>query len=157
MNTDERRLSQFSEQQPIRVHPRLSAVDSDLNRLTERIIGCAFDVANGLGCGFLEKVYENALRIELQRAGLNVCQQYAIPVAWRGEAVGDYYADLLVEEAVIVELKAVKSLDEVHLAQCLNYLKATGLRICLLINFAKPRIEIKRVVSRFGRTADERG
>jgi GxxExxY protein len=140
---------------PIRVHPRLSAADSPdphssavdrLNALTEKIIGCAYDVANALGAGFLEKVYENALRIELHRAGLAVLQQHPIPVMWRGEIVGDYYADLLVESSIIIELKAAKALDDVHLAQCLNYLKATGLKLCLLINFGKPRIEIKRIV-----------
>ena len=124
----------------------MSTDESGLNGLTEKIIGCAYDVANGLGSGFLEKVYENALRIELQRAGLTVLQQHPIPVHWRGEIVGDYYADLLVEGAVIIELKAVKAFDDVHLAQCLNYLKATGLKICLLINFGKSKIEIKRVV-----------
>ena len=124
MNTDERRL----------------------NEITEKIIGCAYDVANGLGSGFLEKVYENALRIELRHAGLEVAQQHPIPVMWRGEVAGDYYADLFVEGCVIVELKVVKSFDEIHMAQCLNYLKATGLHICLLINFGKPQVDVKRVV-----------
>ena len=120
-----------------------------LNEITERIIGCAYEVANGLGCGFLEKVYENALRVDLQRAGFSVLQQHPIPVLWRGEVVGDYYADLLVEGSVIIELKAVKSFDEIHMAQCLNYLKATGIKVCLLINFAKSQIEVKRIVNRF--------
>jgi GxxExxY protein len=102
--------------------------------------------ANGLGSGFLEKVYENALRIELRRAGLNVIQQHPIQVLWRNEMVGDYYADLLVEGCIIVELKAVKALDEIHMAQYLNYLKTTGFRICLLIKFGKPQIEVKRIV-----------
>jgi len=124
----------------------MNADERRLNEITERIIGCAYDVANGLGGGFLEKVYENAMRIDLKRAGLAVMQQYPMPVTWRGELVGDYYADLLVENAVIVELKAVKALDEAHMAQCLNYLKATGLQICLLINFGKSQIEIKRIV-----------
>lgn len=119
------------------------------NEVTEAIIGCAYRVANGLGCGFLEKVYENAMRVELQHAGLLVVQQKAIPVNWRGELVDDYYADLLVEGCVIAELKAVKALDEIHMAQCLNYLKATGLHVCLLINFAKPQIELKRIVRNF--------
>jgi GxxExxY protein len=127
----------------------MNADELRLNELTEKIIGCAYDVANGLGAGFLEKVYENALRIELERANLNVLQQHPIPVIWRGEVVGDYFADLFVEGLVIIELKAVKALDEIHMAQCLNYLKATGLKICLLINFAKPQVEIKRVVRNF--------
>lgn len=129
--------------------PQMDADERRLNEITEKIIGCAYDVANGLGCGFLEKVYENAMRIELERAGLRVEQQRPIPVNWRGELVGDYFADLLVEGLVIVELKTVKSLDDVHAAQCLNYLKATGIRVCLLINFAKAQIEVKRFVNRF--------
>jgi len=120
-----------------------------LNEITEKIIGCAYNVANGLDCGFLEKVYENAMRIEIQRAGLTVLQQHPIPVMWRGEIVGDYFADLLVDGSVLVELKAVKSFDDVHMAQCMNYLKATGIKVCLLINFAKPQIEIKRIVNQF--------
>ena len=126
----------------------MNADESKLKEITERIIGCAYDVANGLGCGFLEKVYENALRIDLQRAGLSVLQQHAIPVLWRGEVVGDYYADLFFEGSVIIELKTVKAFDEVHTAQCLNYLKATGVKVCLLINFAKAQIEVKRIVNR---------
>ena len=120
-----------------------------LNEITEKIIGCAYDIANGLGPGFLEKVYENALRIELQSAGLAVFQQHPIPVFWREELVGDYHADLFVEACVIVELKTVKTFDDVHMAQCLNYLKATGMRVCLLINFAKSQIEVKRIVRNF--------
>jgi len=127
----------------------MNADERRVNELTEKIIGCAYDVANGLGAGLLEKPYENAMRIDLQRAGLAVLQQHPIQVMWRGEVVGDYCADLLVEGSVIIELKAVKALDEIHLAQCLNYLKATGLRICLLINFGKPQLEIKRVVRNF--------
>jgi GxxExxY protein len=127
----------------------MNADERGLNEITEKIIGCAYGVTNGLGSGFLEKVYENALRIEIQRAGLVVVQQCPIPVTWREEVVGDYCADLLVEHCVIVELKAVKALDKVHLAQCLNYLKATGLKICLLINFGKSQIEVKRVVRNF--------
>lgn len=99
-----------------------------------------------MGCGFLEKVYENALAHELRKAGLSVEQQKSIAVWYDGINVGDYLADLLVEGQVIVELNVVKNLDEIHQAQCLNYLKATGLRVALLLNFAKPRIEIKRYV-----------
>ena len=100
-----------------------------------------------MGSGFLEKVYENALVHELQKEGLKVAQQHSIQVVYDGIVVGDYVADLLVEELVLVELKAVKELDEVHLAQCLNYLKASGLRICLLLNFGKPKVEIKRIIT----------
>src|SRR6476660_3596329 len=124
----------------------MNADERRLHEITDKIIGCAYDVANGLGCGFLEKLYENAMRIELQHAGLAVLQQHPIPVMWRGQLAGDYYADLFVEGSVIVELKAVRAFDEIHTAQCLNYLKATGIKVCLMINFGKSQIEIKRIV-----------
>jgi len=117
------------------------------DRLSERIIGCAFRVMNALGSGFLEKVYENALAHELRMAGLQVSQQHAIVVNYNDVIVGEYAADLLVEGTIIVELKAVKALDSVHIAQSINYLKATGLDVCLLINFGKPRLEIRRIVN----------
>ena len=120
-----------------------------LDRVTEQIIGCAFQVANGLGSGFLEKVYENALVIELLRAGLRIEQQKSIPVLYRKQVVGDYIADLLVENSVLVELKATKLLDEIHMAQCLIYLRAANLRLCLLINFGRPKIEVKRIINGF--------
>jgi GxxExxY protein len=120
-----------------------------LDSITERIIGCAYTVGNTLGNGFLEKVYENALAHELRKAGLSVEQQRTLQVRYDGVVVGDYVADLLVDAAVLLELKSVRSLDEVHVAQCLNYLKASGLRVCLLINFGTPRVEIKRVVNQF--------
>jgi GxxExxY protein len=118
--------------------------EDKLNQLTEKVIGCAFTVANKLGCGFLEKVYENALAHEVRKAGFDVQQQSPILVRYDGVVVGDYVADLIVEGLVIVELKACKDLDNVHSAQCLNYLLATGLPVCLLINFGKPRIQIQR-------------
>ena len=114
------------------------------NQITEMIIGCAFKVSNELGCGFLEKVYENALAHELRKAGLSVEQQKPITVRYDGVIVGDYLADLVVEGVVLVELKVCRAFDEIHEAQCLNYLKAYGIPICLLINFAKPKIDIKR-------------
>lgn len=113
--------------------------------LTERIIGCAYTVLNTLGPGFLEKVYENALAHELAKAAIEVVQQHPIAVRYDGVVVGEYVADLLVERNVLVELKAVKSLDEPHLAQCINYLKATGLRTCLLLNFGTPKLGIRRI------------
>ena len=118
----------------------------EINRITEKIIGCVHRVSNTLGSGFLEKVYENALAIELRESGLNVEQQHAIKVFYNSALVGDFAADLLVENCVIVELKAAKTLDDVHSAQCLNYLKATGLKVCLLVNFGRPRADIKRIV-----------
>ena len=115
-----------------------------LNQITERIIGCAYRIANELGCGFLEKVYENAMAHEMRKAGLNVTQQHHVIIRYDGVVVGDYVADLLVEGLVLVELKAVKDLDEIHQAQCINYLKATGFPICLLFNFGKNRVQVKR-------------
>ncbi len=122
---------------------------TELDRLTERVIGCAFEVSNTLGCGFLEKVYEKALAVELRRQGIRVEQQKVIQVRYKGELVGDYLLDLLAEEAVIVEVKAMDALDSAQTAQCLNYLKATGHPICLLVNFGRPRVEVRRFVRDF--------
>jgi GxxExxY protein len=97
----------------------------------------------------LEKVYENALVIELQKAGLDCKQQHAIQVLYDGTVVGDFFADILVNNEIILELKAVKALDEIHQAQCMNYLRATNLSVCLLINFGNPKVEIKRIVNHF--------
>ena len=120
--------------------------DLGLGRISERIIGCAFAVANTLGAGFVEKVYENALAYELRRGGVAVEQQAAVVVRYEGVIVGEYAVDLLVEGAVVVELKAVRGFDDAHFAQCLNYLKAAGLRVCLLINFGRTRIEVRLFV-----------
>jgi GxxExxY protein len=92
-----------------------------LNAQSKRIIGCALTVANALGTGFLEKIYENALALELCKAALAVAQQRGITVTYDGTTVGEYFADLLVEEAILVELKTVRALDSVHHAQCVNY------------------------------------
>lgn len=118
----------------------------EVNDITEKIIGSLYQVSNSLGCGFLEKVYENASGIAIAKAGLRVQQQFPIQVRYEGVVVGDYFADLLVEELVLVELKTVKAFDDVHTAQCLNYLRATGLPVCLLVNFYRPKLEIKRIV-----------
>ena len=119
----------------------------EIDKITETIIGCAFTDSNLLGAGFLEKIYENALAIEIQKAGLVVQQQYGIQVFYVGSVVGEYVADLLVENQVIVELKNAAGLDNIHMAQCMNYLKATGMKICKLINFGKPKIQIKRIIA----------
>jgi len=113
--------------------------------LTERVLGCAYTVSNTLGCGFLEKVYENALAHEMRKQGRAVEQQKAITVLYDGTSVGDYFADLCVDGAVIVELKAAQELTDAHMAQCINYLKATGMKRALLLNFGRSRIQIKRV------------
>ena len=118
----------------------------DVNEITKKIIGSAFEVSNTLGIGFVEKVYENSLVHLLRKSGLKVNQQYPIKVSFDGIVVGDFVADLLVENRVLVELKAVSAMVNEHTAQALNYLRASGLEICLLINFGKSKIEIKRLL-----------
>ena len=115
--------------------------------VTEGIIGAAYHVANALGAGFLEKVYENALAIELRKRGHAVEQQRSLAVRYEAEIVGVYQADLVVDGHVIVEVKAVVRLDHSHRAQCLNYLRATGMTTGLVVNFGNPRVEVRRVVS----------
>ena len=117
-----------------------------LNALSKLIIGRSFVVANALGTGFLEKVYENALALELRDQGHGVEQQRAIDVRYRDTIVGHYAADLFVEDAILIEVKATKSIDPAQLAQCRHYLKAMCLHLCLLINFGGPRVEVKRIV-----------
>ena len=117
-----------------------------LNPLSKRIIGCGLRVAGTLGIGFLEKVYENALAHELRKAGLSVEQQRGITVMYDGVMVGEYFIDLLVEASLLVELKTVTELSSAHRAQCLNYLRATGIHLCLLLNFGRSRLEVRRVV-----------
>ena len=117
-----------------------------LNDLSRQVIGCAFTVLNTLGVGFLVKVSANALALELRLAGLVVAQQCGVRVEYKGALVGEYFVDLMVEDALLVELKTVKAPDGSHRMQCTNYLKATGLHLCLLLNFGRPRLEIKRVV-----------
>jgi GxxExxY protein len=119
--------------------------ETDLNKVTERIIACAFEVSNVLGIGFVEKIYENALAHEMKKNGLRVAQQYPIKVIYDEIMVGEFFADMLVENLVLVELKAVTELNEDHMAQALNYLRATGLSACLLINFGKSRIQVRRL------------
>jgi GxxExxY protein len=123
-------------------------MDTDyINRISEQVIRCAFSVSNTLGAGFLEKVYENALAHELRKAGLDVTQQHEARVLYDGIIVGRYTIDLVVEKLVLVELKAVRALEDIHHAQCLNYLKASGRWLCLLLNFGKPRLQIKRIAN----------
>ncbi len=103
-------------------------------------------VAGTLGNGFLENVYENALAHELRKAGLSVEQQRGITVTYDRVMVGEYFIDLLVEASILIELKTVAELSSAHRAQCLNYLRATGMHLCLLMNFGRPRLEVRRVV-----------
>lgn len=117
-----------------------------LERLTEAVIKGAFTVSNTLGHGFLENVYRNALLVELEALGLHVAAEKAFPVKYRNRRVGTYVADLVVEDQVIVELKAVEALTRAHTAQVVNYLKASGLSVGLLLNFGQPRVEVRRVL-----------
>jgi GxxExxY protein len=121
-------------------------IADELNAITEKIIGCGFKVSSTLGVGFLEKVYENALAHELRKNGLKVEQQKRFRVFYDGVEVGYYDSDLVVEEKIIVDTKTVRAFDDIHLAQVLNYLKATNLTLGLLLNFAIPKLGIKRVV-----------
>ena len=118
----------------------------ELSELTEKIIGCAYEVSNALGSGFPEIVYEKALHHQTIKTGLQSERQFQMKVLFDGILVGEFFADLLVEEKVLVEIKAVRTLDELHTAQVMNYLKASGMPICLLINFGRPKIEIRRFV-----------
>lgn len=119
------------------------------NQYSETIIGCAFEVANTLGRGFVENIYANALAKEAQRQTLAVRREFPVKVHYKEEVVGEFFCDLLVEKSIIVEVKAVSGLNNLHMAQCLNYLKATGLKLCLLINFGAASVQVKRVVNNF--------
>ncbi len=120
-------------------------VRPDHDSLTEVVIGLVFKVANSLGAGFLEKVYENALAIELQGARVAFEQQVPITVFYKDQMVGSYVADLVIAGRLLVELKACRALEEAHTAKCLNYLRATALPTCLLINFGTPKPQIRRL------------
>ncbi len=117
--------------------------------LTQKILGCAFAVSNELGIGFLESVYENSLRIALAQAGLRTQQQASLPVYFRGESVGQFFIDLVVEDIIIIELKAAKAIAPEHEMQLLNYLRGSGKPVGLLINFGNPKLEYRRYANRF--------
>ncbi len=128
-------------------------MNTDLHRcpdsLTDRVIGAVIEVSNTLGAGFLEKVYERALAKELGLRGIRAKTQVSFPVIYKGHCVGEYFADLLVEDVLVIELKCVDRFAGEHVAQCLNYLNASSRSVCLLVNFQKPKAEWKRIVSRF--------
>jgi GxxExxY protein len=126
MNTDERRCP---------------------DSLTDRVIGAIFEVSNTLGAGFLEKVYERALVRELGLRGIRAAAQASFVISYKGQAIGEYYCDILVEDVLVVELKCVERLSNEHMAQCLNYLRASGRSVCLLVNFQRPKAEWRRVVN----------
>jgi GxxExxY protein len=110
------------------------------------VIGAAYEVSNVLGAGFLENVYERTVTKELTRRGLAVRSQVSYAVIYKGNCVGAYVADLVVENQVLVELKCVDCFSNEHLAQCINYLNASHLRFALLINFQKPKVQWKRII-----------
>lgn len=114
--------------------------------LTEKIIGCAYKASNGLGIGFLEKVYENAMLVELRKAGLKAEPQQQIEIFYQGVLVGEYFADILAEGRVLLELKVARAIDPLHLAQAMNYLRASNLRVALVLNFGTTRVGIKRII-----------
>jgi len=117
-----------------------------LNVLVEKVIGAVFEVSNSLGAGFLEKVYERALLRELGVRGIRALPQVSFSVLYKGQSVGEYFADIVVEGALVLELKCVERLGNEQTAQCLNYLKASGMELCLLLNFQRTRVEIRRIV-----------
>ncbi len=116
----------------------------EYHELTEKIIGCAYRVYNKMGFGFLESVYEKCLLIELRKAGLNAQSQKPITVTYENEIVGEFIADIVVEDTVILELKSVRRIIEAHEVQLVNYLVATGKPVGLLINFGEHKVEVKR-------------
>ena len=118
----------------------------ELEQLTEKIIGCAFRVYNQMGFGFLESVYEKCLMIELEECGVRAQAQTPLTVRYREHVVGDFVADVIVEDSVIIELKSVRRLSQSHEAQLVNYLVATGKPVGLLLNFGEERVEVKRKV-----------
>lgn len=119
----------------------------DLNSLTEAVIGAAFEVSNTLGAGFLEKLYERALISELTLRGIAVATQPVYPVAYKGQIIGEYRPDLVIQNVLIVELKCVDRFSPTHLAQCLSYLHTSGLSLALLLNFQHPKVECRRIKS----------
>jgi GxxExxY protein len=120
-----------------------------LDKLIEKVVGAAYEVGNVLGCGFLEKVYARSLLRELAMRGLEIRSEVVFPLTYKGQSVGDYIADLVVNDQLIVELKCVEQFSDEHMAQCINYLKASGIRFALLINFKHPRIKWKRIIYGF--------
>ena len=114
--------------------------------ISQQVIRCAFNVSNTLGAGFLEKVYENALCIELEKNGLKYQAQKPIIVNYKGFNIGEYVADIVVENKLLLELKALSTFSSSHDAQVMNYLKATNLSVGLLLNFGRPKLAIKRIV-----------
>ena len=119
------------------------------NSLSERVIAAAIEVSNRLGAGFLESVYENALCIELDERGIVFLQQAPIKVIYKGKVVGRFVADMVIENKLLLELKASSGLNGNHKVQVMNYLKATGLSVGLLLNFGAPKLGVQRIVHQY--------
>jgi GxxExxY protein len=128
--------------------PRMNVNERQLD---EVVVAAAYEVANVLGAGFLEKVYERALASELRSRGLKVATQVSFCVSYKGQGIGEYFADLVVQDAIVVEVKCVEAFSNEHLAQCINYLKVSGKHLALLVNFRRSKIEWRRVFLGYGR------
>src|ERR1039457_3443234 len=116
-------------------------------RSLKRVIAASLEVSNTLGAGFLEKVYERAFLRELALRGIQATAQASFAIDYKGQHIGEYYSDILVEGVLVIELKCVERLANEHTAQCLNYLRASGRSVCLLVNFQRPKVEWRRIVS----------
>jgi GxxExxY protein len=127
----------------------MNADNTDLNSLSEKVLGAVFEVSNTLGAGFREKVYQRALLRELSLRGIRATAEASFAVTYKRHPVGEYFADVHVENVLVVELKCAERLANEHMAQCLNYLRASGLTLCLLVNFQKPKVEWRRVALAF--------
>ena len=130
-------------------HPVRKRLNMIHEELTEKILKACFEVSNELGCGFLESVYGKALLIALAETGLKAQSQTPLKVMFHGQVVGDFFPDIIVEDTVLLELKAVKTLLPEHLAQVMNYLKGTGIEVGFLINFGNSKLEYRRFGNRF--------
>jgi GxxExxY protein len=117
--------------------------------LTERVLGAVFEVSNTLGAGFLEKVYQRALLAELRLRGMRADSEMSFKVSYKGCVVGEYFADIVVEDVLVIELKCAERLASEHMAQCLNFLRVSGRNLCLLVDFQSPRVEWRRIAHRF--------
>jgi GxxExxY protein len=131
------------------IAPMTAPQRESLNALLEEAVGAAYEVSNTLGAGFLEKVYERALAKELSLRGIPVRPQVPYKITYKGHVISEYTADLVVDDRLLIEVKCVSTLVNEHLAQTLNYLKASDLRLALLINFQHPKIVWQRVVHNF--------
>ena len=123
-----------------------------MESISQTVLACAFEVSNRLGTGFLESVYENALCVELQQQGMNFTQQKPLKMIYKGNVIGNFVTDIIVESKLLIELKVVSEFDKAHRAQVINYLKATGIPVGLLLNFGTPKLGVKCIVHQYTKT-----